>query len=88
MTRSCPPVIARARRRTPTALLVAAAIAGATHWAGAAASTAGAICLDRACGRLDQILVTDLSDSEVVLGKLGARRFSDRDIPILSVMHD
>jgi ABC-type transport system involved in multi-copper enzyme maturation permease subunit len=39
----------------------------------APAATAGAICLDRACGTLDQILVTDLSDSEVVLGKLGAR---------------
>ena len=39
----------------------------------APAATAGAICLDRARGTLDQILVTDLSDSEVVLGKLGAR---------------
>ena len=39
----------------------------------APAATAGAICLDRARGTLDHILVTDLSDSEIVLGKLAAR---------------
>ncbi len=39
----------------------------------APAATAGAICVDRARGTLDHILVTDLSDPEVVLGKLGAR---------------
>lgn len=39
----------------------------------APAATAGAICLDRARGTLTHVLVTDLSDVEVVLGKLGAR---------------
>jgi ABC-type transport system involved in multi-copper enzyme maturation permease subunit len=39
----------------------------------APAATAGAICVDRARGTLDHILVTDLSDTEIVLGKLGAR---------------
>ena len=36
------------------------------------AAAAGAICADRAHGTLDHILVTDLSDAEIVLGKLGA----------------
>jgi ABC-type transport system involved in multi-copper enzyme maturation permease subunit len=39
----------------------------------APAATAGAICLDRSRGTLDHMLVTDLSDTEIVLGKLGAR---------------
>jgi ABC-type transport system involved in multi-copper enzyme maturation permease subunit len=39
----------------------------------APAATAGAICLDRARGTLAHILMTDLSDPEIVLGKLGAR---------------
>ncbi len=39
----------------------------------APAAAAGAICTDRARGTLDHILVTDLSDAEIVLGKLGAR---------------
>jgi len=39
----------------------------------APAATAGAICLDRARGTLTHALVTDLSDAEVVLGKLAAR---------------
>jgi ABC-type transport system involved in multi-copper enzyme maturation permease subunit len=39
----------------------------------APAATAGAICLDRARGNLAHMLVTDLSDSEIVLGKLAAR---------------
>ncbi len=39
----------------------------------APAAAAGAICADRARGTLDHILVTDLSDAEIVLGKLGAR---------------
>ncbi len=37
------------------------------------AATAGAICLDRARGTLSHMLMTDLSDTEIVLGKLGAR---------------
>ena len=37
----------------------------------APAAAAGAICGDRARGTLDHILVTDLSDAEIVLGKLG-----------------
>jgi len=39
----------------------------------APAATAGAICLDRARGTLAHMLMTDLSDTEIVLGKLGAR---------------
>ena len=40
----------------------------------APAAAAGAICLGpRRSGTLDHILVTDLSDAEIVLGKLGAR---------------
>jgi ABC-type transport system involved in multi-copper enzyme maturation permease subunit len=39
----------------------------------APAATAGAICLDRARGTLSHMLMTDLSDSEIVLGKLTAR---------------
>jgi ABC-type transport system involved in multi-copper enzyme maturation permease subunit len=39
----------------------------------APAATAGAICLDRARGTLDHMLATDLSNAEIVLGKLGVR---------------
>ena len=39
----------------------------------APAATAGAICLDRARGTLTHLMVTDLSDGEIVLGKLAAR---------------
>ena len=39
----------------------------------APAATAGAICVDRARGTLTHMLVTDLTDSEIVLGKLAAR---------------
>jgi len=39
----------------------------------APAATAGAICLDRSRETLAHILATDLSDSEIVLGKLAAR---------------
>lgn len=39
----------------------------------APASTAGAVCLDRARGALTHMLVTDLTDAEIVLGKLAAR---------------
>ena len=39
----------------------------------APAATAGAVCLDRARGTLTHMLLTDLSDSEIVLGKLLAR---------------
>jgi ABC-type transport system involved in multi-copper enzyme maturation permease subunit len=39
----------------------------------APAATAGAICVDRAHGTLTHMLMTDLTDSEIVLGKLGAR---------------
>jgi ABC-type transport system involved in multi-copper enzyme maturation permease subunit len=47
----------------------------------APAATAGAVCLDRARGTLAHVLVTDLSDAEVVLGKLGARL-----IPVLALV--
>ena len=39
----------------------------------APASTAGAICEDRSSGKLEQLLTTELSDSEIILGKLAAR---------------
>jgi hypothetical protein len=39
----------------------------------APAATAGAICVDRARGNLAHMLATDLSDPEIVLGKLAAR---------------
>jgi ABC-type transport system involved in multi-copper enzyme maturation permease subunit len=39
----------------------------------APAYTAGAICLDRTRGTLLHLLATDLSDAEIVLGKLAAR---------------
>jgi ABC-type transport system involved in multi-copper enzyme maturation permease subunit len=39
----------------------------------APAATAGVICIERARGTLLHLMVTDLSDAEIVLGKLGAR---------------
>jgi ABC-type transport system involved in multi-copper enzyme maturation permease subunit len=39
----------------------------------APAATAGAICLDKGRGTLAHMLMTDLADSEIVLGKLAAR---------------
>jgi ABC-type transport system involved in multi-copper enzyme maturation permease subunit len=39
----------------------------------APAATAGAICLDKARGNLDLLFATDLTDAEIVLGKLAAR---------------
>ena len=39
----------------------------------APAATAGAVCVDRALGRLAHMFVTELTDSEIVLGKLTAR---------------
>jgi ABC-type transport system involved in multi-copper enzyme maturation permease subunit len=39
----------------------------------APAATAGAICLDKARGTLDHMLATDLSNAEIVLGKIGVR---------------
>jgi hypothetical protein len=39
----------------------------------APAVTAGAICLDKARGTLDHMLATDLSNAEIVLGKIGVR---------------
>jgi ABC-type transport system involved in multi-copper enzyme maturation permease subunit len=47
----------------------------------APAATAGAICVDRARGTLTHMLVTDLSDAEIVLGKLAARL-----LPILGLV--
>jgi ABC-type transport system involved in multi-copper enzyme maturation permease subunit len=47
----------------------------------APAATAGAISLDRARGTLAHMLMTDLSDAEIVLGKLGARL-----VPVLSLL--
>ncbi len=39
----------------------------------APAMTAGAICLDKARGTLDHMLATDLSNAEIILGKLSVR---------------
>ena len=47
----------------------------------APAVTAGSICLDRARGTLLHMLMTDLSNAEIVLGKLAARL-----IPVLSLL--
>jgi ABC-type transport system involved in multi-copper enzyme maturation permease subunit len=47
----------------------------------APAYTAGAVCLDRARGTLFHLLATDLSDAEIVLGKLAARL-----IPVLGLV--
>jgi hypothetical protein len=47
----------------------------------APAATAGAICLDRARGTLAHMLMTDLSDPEIVLGKLAARL-----LPVLALV--
>jgi ABC-type transport system involved in multi-copper enzyme maturation permease subunit len=47
----------------------------------APAATAGAICLDKARGTLLHVLVTDLSDTEIVLGKLAARL-----VPVLGLI--
>ena len=47
----------------------------------APAATAGAICLDRARGTLAHLMVTDLSDGEIVLGKLAARL-----VPVLGLV--
>jgi ABC-type transport system involved in multi-copper enzyme maturation permease subunit len=47
----------------------------------APAATAGAICLDRTRGNLTHMLVTDLADVEIVLGKLSARM-----LPVLALV--
>jgi ABC-type transport system involved in multi-copper enzyme maturation permease subunit len=47
----------------------------------APAATAGAICLDKARGTLDHMLATDLSNTEIVLGKLGVRL-----VPVLGLI--
>jgi ABC-type transport system involved in multi-copper enzyme maturation permease subunit len=47
----------------------------------APAATAGAICLDRARGTLTHMLMTDLSNAEIVLGKLAARL-----VPVLALV--
>ena len=39
----------------------------------APAAAAGSVCMDRARGTLLHVMVTDLSDIEIVMGKLGAR---------------
>ena len=47
----------------------------------APAATAGAVCLDKARGTLDHMLATDLSNAEIVLGKLGTRL-----VPVLGLI--
>ena len=47
----------------------------------APAATAGAVCLDKMRGTLDHMLATDLSNGEIVLGKLGVRL-----VPVLGMV--
>jgi ABC-type transport system involved in multi-copper enzyme maturation permease subunit len=47
----------------------------------APAAAAGSICLDKARGNLTLLFATDLSDAEIVLGKLGARL-----VPVLGLI--
>ncbi|QDV37956.1 ABC transporter permease subunit [Tautonia plasticadhaerens] len=47
----------------------------------APAATAGAVCLDKARGNLTLLFATDLSDREIVLGKLAARL-----VPVLGMI--
>ncbi len=47
----------------------------------APAAMAGSVCIDKARGTLLHVLVTDLSDPEIVLGKLGARL-----LPVLGLL--
>jgi ABC-type Na+ efflux pump permease subunit len=47
----------------------------------APAATAGAVCLDKARGTLEHMLATDLSNTEIVLGKLGVRL-----VPVLGLI--
>src|SRR5262249_6789042 len=44
-------------------------------------ATAGAICLDKVRGALTHLLVTDLSNAEIILGKLAARL-----LPVLGLL--
>jgi ABC-type transport system involved in multi-copper enzyme maturation permease subunit len=52
----------------------------------APAATAGAICVDRARGTLAHMLATDLSDPEIVLGKLAARLLPVLGLALASVL--
>jgi ABC-type transport system involved in multi-copper enzyme maturation permease subunit len=47
----------------------------------APAATAGAVCIDKMRGTLDHMLATDLSNAEIVLGKLGVRL-----VPVLGLI--
>jgi ABC-type transport system involved in multi-copper enzyme maturation permease subunit len=47
----------------------------------APAATASSICLDKARGTLDHMLATDLSNAEIILGKLGVRL-----VPVLGLI--
>jgi ABC-type transport system involved in multi-copper enzyme maturation permease subunit len=47
----------------------------------APAATAGAVCLDKARGTLDHMLATDLSNTEIILGKIGVRL-----VPVLGLI--
>jgi ABC-type transport system involved in multi-copper enzyme maturation permease subunit len=47
----------------------------------APAATAGAICLDKARGTLEHMLATDLSNSEIIMGKIGVRL-----VPVLGLV--
>ena len=47
----------------------------------APAATAGAVCLDKVRGTLDHMLATDVSNAEIILGKLGVRL-----VPVLGLV--
>jgi ABC-type transport system involved in multi-copper enzyme maturation permease subunit len=62
-------------------LLTVIAVQLAVVLLAAPAATAGAICVDKSRGTMLHAFVTDLTDREIVLGKLGARL-----VPVLSLM--
>src|SRR5262249_53824132 len=62
-------------------LLTVIAVQFAVVRLAAPAATAGAVCVDKARGTLLHAFVTQLTDREIVLGKLGARL-----IPVLALM--
>ncbi len=73
---------------TDNLAMLGAAVYGAMVWIQitmvlliAPAMTAGAVCLDKSRGTLDHLLATDLSNTEIVLGKLAVRLF-----PIMGIV--
>ena len=73
--------LAEAARIGQTLLYTVIGVQLAVVLLAAPAATAGAICVDKARGTLHHAFVTDLTDREIVLGKLGARL-----APVLSLL--